>query len=150
MSNWTHVAGVIRIDDIRGLIHEDVPDFDKLIGKEMLYEDWKDVGQKEWEKAFDKRQHKYLPMGSEGSLQKSVWIDEDDHQIAAYTVSIFGDLRDHDSAKDIVKWFQKLLKRIEKQHYMIRQATITVENEWNGTENWTYEDEEEGEEGVSK
>ena len=31
MSNWTHVAGVIRIDDIR--IGNTTPDFDKIILK---------------------------------------------------------------------------------------------------------------------
>lgn len=129
MSNWTHVAGIIRIDGL-GFV-----DFDKLLGKECLWESPEEV----WD---DMRNNPddYLPMGSEGSLKKSIWINPDEHSIAAYTVSIFGDLRDHNSAKEIVDWFKK-----KCEGFWIRNAVITVQNELNGTETWTYgqkEDEE--------
>ena len=137
MSNWTHVVGVIRIDDIR--IGNTTPDFDKIIGKECLYESADEV----WEDA-DKHPHDYLPMGSEGSLEKAVWINPDRSCMAAYTVSIFGDLRNHDDPDAIIRWFKDKIKEIYK-HYAIRQATITANNEYNGTKNWTfyYEDFEE-------
>lgn len=129
MSNWTHVAGIIRVDGL-GFV-----DFDKLLGKECLWESPEEV----WD---DMRNNSddYLPMGSEGSLQKSVWINPDEHSLAAYTVSIFGDLRDHNSAKEIVDWFKKKCEGL-----WIRNAVITAQNELNGTETWTYgqkEDEE--------
>lgn len=132
MSNWTHVAGVIRIDDIR--IGNISIDFDKLIGKEAtwenLYEDdlWEDI---------KLNPENYLPMGSEGSLEKSIWVNPDHSCIAAYTVSIFGDLRDHDDPDAIIRWFENKIKEIYK-YYAIRQATITVNNEYNGTKNWTF------------
>lgn len=128
MSNWTHVAGIIRIDAFR---HSDYdPDFDKLIGKECLWESPGSV----WDDA-ENNPDKYLPMGSEGSLQKSVWVNPNDSCMAAYTVSIFGDLRDHDSTKEIIDWFKKICKKV-----WVRNAVITVTNEWYGTETWNYID----------
>ena len=73
-------------------------------------------------------------MGSEGSLQKSVWEDPDRSSVAAYTVSIFGDLRDHDSCDEIIDWFKEKCENL-----MVRNAVITVNNERNGTKTWTYE-----------
>lgn len=134
MSNWTHVAGIIRIDDIR--IGNTTPDFDKIIGKECLYESADEV----WEDA-DKHPQDYLPMGSEGSLKKSVWINPDRSCVAAYTVSIFGDLRDHDDPNAIIRWFKDKIREL-CERFIIRQATITVDNEYNGTENWTFDYEE--------
>lgn len=137
MSNWTHVAGVIRVDYIKW--DDDTPelDFDKLIGKECHdYDVFVDA---------DKHPELYLPMGSEGSLQKSVWINPNDSHIARYTVSIFGDLRDHFSCDEIIEWFKnkcKLLDNYDEAGSYIRQATITVYNEHGGEKSYTYEEEE--------
>lgn len=138
MSNWTHVAGVIRIDSFR--FDDGTPDFDKLIGKEMPWEGWRTIGEKEWNKAFKSNQLTYLPMGSEGSIQKTVWINPDEHCLAAFTITLFGDLRDHNNPDDVIKWFKKIINRLEKNHLGIRQAMITVENENNGTKSYIYKD----------
>ena len=131
MSNWTHVAGVIRVDYMKW---DDIPelDFDELLGKECLWE----ADEETWVDA-DNNPNKYLPMGSEGSLQKSVWIDPDKSNIPRYTVSIFGDLRDHDSCDEIIEWFKNKCKLIGS----VRQATITVDNGYYGTKSYTYEQE---------
>ena len=121
MSNWTHVLASIRIDDLRW--NDSVPDFDKLIGKECLWE--------------DSPTENTLPLGSEGSLQKSVWINPRESDCAAYTVTIFGDLRDTDSAETYIEWFKGKCAEIE-QNYVIRQAFITARNEQNGTLDWRY------------
>ena len=92
MSNWSHVAGIIRIDDIRPL-NPNVFDADKLIGKELLFTDSSET----WDYAFE-HPEEYLPLGSEGSLIKTVWINPKENDMDAYTVSIFGDLRDHHDA----------------------------------------------------
>ena len=137
MSNWTHVAGIIRVDYIKW--DEDTPelDFDKLIGKECHdYDAFVDA---------DKHPELYLPMGSEGSLQKSVWINPDDSCCPRYVVSIFGDLRDHDSADEIIEWFKSKCEFINDEEVYggwIRQATITVYNGYYGTKSYTYEEEE--------
>lgn len=133
MSNWTHVAGVVRLDAIRHFRSENDSLFDKMFGKECLYDSPSDV----W-RDCDDHPDDYMPMGSEGSLQKSVWINPHKNEMAAYTVSIFGDLRDHDSTSEIIEWFKKKCKNVLKYHCWIRNAVITVENEWNGGETWTY------------
>ena len=133
MSNWTHVAGIIRID---GLVYFGEPDFDEIIGKECLWESPEAV----WKDAKD-HPEKYLPMGSEGSLQKSVWVNPDKSCLASYTVSVFGDLRDHNNADAIVEWFKGKCKSM-----WVRNAVITVENELYGTKTYTYVYEEEEEE----
>lgn len=133
MSNWTHVAGIIRVDGLRCL--DDVlgePNFDEIIGKECLWESPKEV----WDDADD-NPDKYLPMGSEGSLQKSIWINPDKDCMDSYTISIFGDLRNHDNVKEIIDWFKEKCKKL-----WVRNAVITVENEWYGTETWVWTEEE--------
>lgn len=125
MSNWTHVAGIIRIDDFR--FNNKIPDFDELIGKELHFED----PLAKWDDAYQYPE-KYLPLGSEGSLEKSVWINPNKGSVAAYTVIIFGDLRDHDDPREIVEWFRKICDK-----FTIRNAVIVVENEANGQISWT-------------
>lgn len=127
MSNWTHVAGIIRVD---GMAEQD---FDEIIGKECLWgsprEVWEDV---------EANPDKYLPMGSEGSLHKSIWENPDKDCLAAYTISIFGDLRDHYSTSEIIEWFKSKCKEL-----WVRNAVITVYNELYGTETYTYKESEE-------
>ena len=128
MSNWTHVAGIIRVD---GLPILPKVDFDEIIGKECLFnspvEVWDDM---------EKHPDSYLPMGSEGSLQKIIWENPNKNCLASYTVSIFGDLRDHHSTSDIIEWFKKKCESL-----WMRNAVITVTNEVCGTETYTYEEE---------
>ena len=129
MSNWTHVAGIIRVDRIRVDDDAEELDFDEILGKECL----SDSPSKVWDDAL-KNPDKYMPMGSEGSLQKSVWENPDRGCVDSYTVSIFGDLRDHDSISEIIDWFIKKCNLL-----WIRNAVITVENELHGTKTYTYQ-----------
>lgn len=129
MSNWTHVAGIIRIDAIRFLEGEE-PDWDNIFGKELTsYADWDEL---------ESHPERFLPYGSEGTLQKSVWINPNINYTDSYVVSIFGDLRDHDNPKEIIEWFKEVIK---KHELWVRNAVITAENEWYGTETWTYYEE---------
>ena len=114
MSIWTHVAGVIRIDGL----DEDF-NWDELLGKEVGYNDSYDV----WEDAGS-HPNEYMPCGSEGSLEKSIWKNPDEHCLAAYTVSVFGDLRDYDDLDAIVKWFEQVCKKL-----WVRNAVLTAECE---------------------
>ena len=127
MSAWVHVAAIVRID---GFCHENEAEhFDELFGKECLWDSDESV----WK---DAREHpeKYLPMGSEGTLQKTVWINPKEHHMDRYTVSIFGDLRDVWSGEWIIKWFKEKLKA----DVWVRQATITVDCEVGDILTWTY------------
>ena len=107
MSNWTHVAGIIRVDDLGKIFGGRPLNFTKIIND--------------------------LPFGSEGPLQMSVWENPEKHCAFSYVVSIFGDLRDHHSAEEIVEWFKKICAKLN-----VRDAVITAHNEWNGTANWVY------------
>ncbi len=135
MSIWTHAAGVIRIDAFR--IGDETNaqikrELTNLIGKELSFYD----SDRKWN---DRERHpeKYLPCGSEGSLHLSIWINPNKSSLAAFTVTIFGDLRDYDSANEIILWFQNKIKEI-REHYMVRQATITAETEGIDTKSWTF------------
>lgn len=132
MSNWTHVAGIIRIDDFRfGDFTE--PDWDKIFGKELRYED----GYDKWEEAEDYPEH-FMPLGSEGSLSKSIWVNPDKSCATAYTVSIFGDLRDYDDLDGIINWFKEKCGMLNT-----RQATIVVSNGFIDNKVWSFSFEEE-------
>lgn len=131
MSVWTHVAGVIRVDDIR--IDNYLPNFDKIVGKECLFKSsentWRDM---------ENYPNDYMPYGSEGTLQKSVWINPDKNSMAAYTISVFGDLRDYEEPQPIIDWFIKVCDRFE----WIRQAVITVETEGKKSIIYRYEEDD--------
>ena len=117
MSSWIHVNAAIRIDDLR--LDDSVPDFDELIGKECLFDSDSSV----WDD-MDANPKLYLPMGSEGSLHKSIWINPDKEHMAAYSVMIFGDLRDRDKedAEVVIQWFKDKCNEIN----CVRDAVITV------------------------
>ena len=131
MSNWTHVAAVVRVDSLR-LFEE--TDFEKIFGRELRFESPSEL----WDEA-DKHPENFLPLGSEGSLRMSVWINPNESHCAAYVVTIWGDLRDHDDPDEIVKWLQN---KITEHNLWIRQAVITVNNEWNGNRFWQWENHE--------
>lgn len=130
MSVWTHVAGIIRIDDIR--IGNTLPDFDKLIGKECQWESPIEI----WDDTNINPQN-YLPMGSEGSLEKSVWINPDKSCMSSYTVSIFGDLRDYENSENIIEWFKNKINEINEIKG-VRQAVIISETEGKEPLSWHY------------
>lgn len=127
MSNWTHVAAIFRIDAFRFTGVE--LDFTEIFGRELDYHDAREMFFE-----CDEHPEKFLPYGSEGSLHMSVWVNPDRSHLAAYTVSVFGDLRDHESIEDVINWFDEKCKAAS-----IRQAVITVENEYLGTQTKTYE-----------
>ena len=127
MSNWTHVAGVIRAD---GINDEKImqPDFDEIIGKKVHYHDSEEIKHDAY-----KNPEKYLPFGSEGSLYKTVWVNPDTSCADTYTITIFGDLRNHHSPDEIIDWFKKKCEEL-----YVRNAVVVAENEWNGTKIWTW------------
>ena len=135
MSNWTHVAAIVRVDFIKWDEDTSELDFDEIVGKECLFE----FDRETWNDARS-NPDKYLPMGSEGSLHKSIWINPDKNCLARYTISIFGDLRDHNSPQEIIDWFKKLCDKLGNS---VRNAVITASNEVNGDLTWSWSDEDE-------
>lgn len=126
MSCWTYVAAVVRVDGIQKI------DFEKVFGKELHF----DSDTEMWDDA-EKYPENYLPFGSEGSLSMSVWENPLENHLAKYTVSIFGDLRDHFDYESIINWFKKKVENV-----WVRQAVITVDIGTEASYTWTLGDTE--------
>lgn len=122
MSVWTHVAATFRLDDFRIIMGRNGPikasTWDDIFGRECPY----GVAADEDER--------YMPIGSEGSLIRSVWTNNDESSLFRYNVSIFGDLRDFNSYDDIERWFNESCKRVDKFGLSVRQAVCAVEVEF--------------------
>lgn len=113
MSQWTHVAGLIRLDSIGAqIIKAGVIDKDHYIvmaAREALGHTWKYDAPSDLHACT-------VPEGSEGSLQYVVERNEgeyeDSHALSWGFVAIYGDLRDYDSADPIVEWFKSALEKL--------------------------------------
>lgn len=152
MSQWTHLAGIIRLDNmdanIVNLLTEVKKDkiteaVVKALGQTCNY----DSSLEQWDRCG-------VPMGSEGSLQYAVFpnSDGDEHSLSWGYIPIWGDLRDFGNEKisEIQDWFQKSLERLltpegfgpvegmslyKKADYMlssfmIRDAVLSVDVEY--------------------
>lgn len=112
MSVWTHINGSIRIDHIRPVMGS--LDLSKLF-RTWSYEDFK-----------EKVEACNVPAGSEGSLRVSIWEEPMQVAMAAYSVNVFGDLRDFDSIEPIRDWFKKI---VLESGLMIRDAILECQVE---------------------
>lgn len=65
-----------------------------------------------------------MPNGSEGSLDYRIIRNPDPDAMSAYTIAIFGDLRDFgkENKEELVNWWNKVLNECG----MIRQAVLQV------------------------
>lgn len=120
MSVWTHVAGIIRVDDIDW---DDgcytAPNWDEIVGKELFYQSDSTL----WDE-YDNNPDAFMPTGSEGSLHKSIWVNPKKSSVTKYSVSIFGDLRDYGDIDAVANWFGSVCEKL-----WVRNAFITVECE---------------------
>jgi len=115
MSQWTHVAGLIRLDSMESVVK--LPIKEKA-GK-MQEAIKKALGNTcDFESSLEETQACNVPQGSEGSLQYRVYrnSDEDEHALSWGYIAIYGDLRDFgkEDESEIVDWFQKSLERLNK------------------------------------
>lgn len=129
MSIWTHVAGVIRIDGFPGYTEEfdNETVLDRAVGKVLNFHDdavrWNDA---------DEHPYDFMPCGSEGSLERSLWTNPDPSHMARWTLTVFGDLRDYDDVNAIIEWFKNRCAKIHSDAFKcasVRNAVITVECE---------------------
>lgn len=136
MSIWTHVSAVFRYDDMsyKSKLRED---FDYEVGRvipEVVNADNNyemRANERAWE-AYEEDHDAFVPVGSEGSLHKLVWVNDDRNSAARYTVTVFGDLRDYCSHNAVKSWFDKACSR-----GYLRQAVCLCEVE--GIGSWTWE-----------
>ncbi len=116
MSQWTHVAAIFRLDSFGTISDESIY---KGFGKEVT---WNNLCN--YDELDDT---KTLPMGSEGTLEMSIWHNPDKSCMASTTVSVFGDLRDY-GGSDIDKlkeWFNECCEK-----FLVRQAVMHVIDEY--------------------
>ena len=107
MSAWTHVNASIRIDSLKGL----VPPFDKSkLGTVVEYGDVSPSDNP-------------MPVGSEGSLNYTFWDNPSESSMAAYTVNIFGDLRDFTEFDEIIQYLEGITDK-----EMIRSGVAEISN----------------------
>lgn len=96
MSTWTHVVGIIRVDNLL-MGDDEVEEIRRIIGPTNLWEE-DNAGCK-------------LPEGSEGSLHyEIIEYSTGLHWIA---IPIWGDLRDFEDLNSIRVWWNDLLKEIQ-------------------------------------
>lgn len=111
MSQWTHVAGIIRLDSIGATL---------LRGnKDEITRQVKEAAEKilGYTVKFDSpaEQPCTVPTGSEGSLQYEVVHTGGDGELAWGHVAIWGDLRDfgEEDVPKITKWFEESLLKMK-------------------------------------
>lgn len=139
MSVWAHVAATFRYDGVDDEFMSDgAPDWDKVFGCCTLEPiDYTDEEVDAWiESVGDAYDHPddYVPFGSEGSLQRTVWVNPCRSHAARYTVTVFGDLRDYDDVDAIHRWFDRSCER-----GMLRQAVCHVNVEGRESATWEHD-----------
>lgn len=130
MSIWTHVNGSIRIDDMRFGSKSRVEKIKEVLGPIL---NWDAI----WDQDGAEELTTSLPTGSEGSLEYSIYENPHESSLAAYVVSIWGDLRSYDDIDEIKAWFEKVLGS-----FMVRQAVLEVEVEYGPHKVFIYQDQE--------
>ena len=129
MSTWTHVAAVFRVEaPITDRPVATRPDWDAITGK-VIYEPPPYLSHNTYESRkareswaeYAASPEDFVPAGSEGSLQRLVWVEPDPSLAARYVVTVYGDLRDYDDPDAIERWFDAVCSRCD-----IRQAICHV------------------------
>ena len=120
MSQWTHVCGCIRYDALRmvDMPHNTLNKIKELIGNSASFDD----AEEKWDACN-------VPIGSEGSIQYVFWQNPNLSAMAAFTVGIFGDLRDFglEDVPKIKEWFEKVTTG---KGVMVRAAILEINVEY--------------------
>jgi len=124
MSQWTHVCGCIRVDALRFLGIDEKENIERVLGHIVNY------GDSSYETT--------IPCGSEGSLNYQIIENPDKSSMAAFTVPIWGDLRDYGDVEEIKNWFKSACDKL-----MIRNAVINIEVEYCEDVTYVYHKDEE-------
>lgn len=115
MSQWTHIAGLIRLDSMGAVMVRlpvrEINDRLKVAAAKALgYTCSFESSNEAWDQCS-------VPRGSEGSLQYQVFSnsDRDEHALSWGYVAIWGDLRDFgtEDYPSVLDWFQKSLERLQ-------------------------------------
>lgn len=137
MSQWTHVAGVVRIDalimDIPDM-EEPTKEFDGFYAGALTHDGMVAKVQKcfgntvSYGDPHEKWDACTVPCGREGSLKYSISHVDDTCHLAWGVVTIWGDLRNYDSPDEIFAWLKKATEKLS-----IRQMAVVIDVESVGT-----------------
>jgi hypothetical protein len=129
MSQWTHLAGIIRLDSLGASIVRAYPGgklnkikeaVTKALGNTCNFESPEET----WDKCD-------VPMGSEGSLQYNVFpnSDRDNCSLSWGYAVIWGDLRDFglDDVPKIHEWFQNSIERLKAPGEIKKPEEMSME-----------------------
>ncbi len=116
MSQWTHICGCIRYNALRiaNMPYNTLSEIKGLVGNSVSFED-----------SVEKWDACNVPCGSEGSIQFVFWANPSLNDLAAYTVAIFGDLRDFgvEDVPKIKEWWERVTTG---KDVMVRNAILEV------------------------
>ena len=128
MSQWTHVAGIIRIDSMVGLLGR--LDTTERILRDRLGYTWNydDLGNKARDIHID---NSHVPFGSEGSVQYEIVKTRSEtgsgkHSLSWGHIAIYGDLRDFDDPNEIYNWLGNALVDVNKDGISIRDIIVSI------------------------
>jgi len=118
MSQWTHVAGLIRVDRLHFLGGDIVGDLVMRLGVPVQY----GSSQREWNAVYEVA---IIPIGSEGSIQYRIQQTGDKSSASWGVVYIWGDLRDYEDVSEIYEWLKRACDGL-----WIRSCCVKVDVEY--------------------
>lgn len=129
MSQWTHIAGFLRIDylQMRESDNQLIDIIKEKFGRTCDFHS----PEKSWDECN-------VPMGSEGSVQYKVLLTYGHSSLARIVVLIWGDLRDYGDDKSIIDWVKKSTKDL-----ILRAGIIQVDVEYRDSNFYGYNGETE-------
>lgn len=117
MSIWTHIAGCIRVDDMKMMFQSNnKTDFSKIFVRDT------------W---CHPNNNGNLPTGSEGSIDvEFIERTDDDASDHMRTIALFGNLRDFDEedCQSVIDWWYNIPQSLGND-CIIRQAVLQVSPE---------------------
>jgi hypothetical protein len=124
MSRWAHINGSVRIDCWSSI--EKRAGYKKyvesILGKQYDFEDVLILTLKK------ENTETTLPMGSEGTINYTIWENPDKSAIPYMTVNIFGDLCDFGGTsielQSVIDWFKNVLVQVD-----FRSAILELDTE---------------------
>ncbi len=125
MSQWTHVAGIIRIDSMVAVMDRGGPDpTEKMLRERLGYTwDYDDLGNRVKDIHID---NSHVPFGSEGSIQYDVAQTGSQSSLSWGHIVIWGDLRDFDDPNQIYDWLSDSLATINEDGIGFRDVAISI------------------------
>ncbi len=134
MSQWTHVAGLIRIDSMMELIGPGIDTTEALLRERLGYTwNYDDIGNRVKDIHIDKS---HVPSGSEGSIQydivKTRVKSAEGMSLSWGYIVIHGDLRGFDNPNEIYEWLFNALDSINEDGIGFREVVVLVAVEYVG------------------